>query len=221
MSILLAQALQSESQTNMDDPLRLTIHRRVIATYALNANAIDPNCFTPRITTNFSMPDVSIYRDLLVLNSSKLYGTLVTGGGRHKKFDTATLMPLLYDDHSLKNLAECTLYFEFQCTLENLYAELQKSEAFVAVDIPLVDLAPNLTRTELFTVAIIHGFRIPAKLKLEQAKATVLQHVCVDCPRILSIFKSVRPVTRPTKYNTDAYIRKKKNCWRILQKPDF
>ncbi|KAJ7740540.1 hypothetical protein B0H16DRAFT_1464778 [Mycena metata] len=173
--------VQEDSSTISDHPQRLIVQNRVIATDALNANAIDHNCLVPRTTSN-NIQNV-VYETCESLGSSdyRPSGALVAGGGRHKKFDTAQLMPMMYKDRGLHDLAQCSLHFEFQCTLENLESGMQKNEMFIALDVPLADLVPNLTRPELSTVAMVHGFKLLAKLNIEQARTSVLEHSSKTC----------------------------------------
>ncbi|KAJ7132918.1 PIF1-like helicase-domain-containing protein [Mycena filopes] len=129
-----------------------------------------------------------------------------TGGGRNRRFDVASIIPLLYDDNGNGEFGQrCHFIFEHQCKLVEMYDALAKKNTFVAVDMNLATLVPYLTRPEITAVAIAHGFRIYARLKVDDAKAALLEHSCVNCPRILTILDTVRLQERRSKENAKAY----------------
>jgi hypothetical protein len=124
------------------------------------------------------------------------------GGARVSKFDSELIVTRLCDKTMLPQRPLPYYYFEFQCPSNDVINATMKNPSLVAVDFPLQELIPYLTRLEISGVAKVHGMHVYARYNVAQARNLMLAHICdsscQDTKTLMSL-KNREPSRRTTK----------------------
>jgi len=159
-----------------------------MATYAMQSD--NPTGYHSSITPDLiSAPTPNTLFNCQSCQTTKLSSSTtdkIVGGGISKIFTLEELHSYIDDSISAEK-------FKFLSYLSQASAvELQDTDDFlVSSTIPLSNLVPKLTISDLKVIAKCHGLAIHSKMKSQDIQTALTSHICTSCQEHVSIFQII------------------------------
>jgi hypothetical protein len=148
--------------------------------------------------------------------SSPRYSQIGGGGPRRGKISAVLIQQYPQVTNGNEILRHSTFHFQFQCPADAVAHALTTNPRFICIFVPLNILIPLLSRSELTHTARLHNSPLFSKLRVQEARSTLMSHSCASCPEIGTILSLDVPQCRPLRRH---YPHCRWNCLLSLSQP--